>query len=182
MKLEINSCSRPSILTSFRTTFTLELFKVLCCCCLKGFPFIAHSVMFGQLRKQQRRKGERPYFPAGQKDSEFKRPRFWATHINRKWAFFSVLPSALILIQTICPKNCSKSRLKSAKSQLPVDLRGSKTALLKLPNLNILSIIVSNLTHAYTFSYANMKATKNLQYYICLCSILCTSTISGLFS
>ena len=132
--------------------------------------------------KKQRRKGERPYFPAGQKDSEFKRPRFLATHINRKWVFFSVLPSVLILIETICPKNCSKSRLKSAKSQLPVDVRGSKTALLKLPNLNILSIIVSNLTHVYTFSYANMKTTKNLQYYICLCSILCRSTTSGRFS
>ena len=68
----------------------------------------------------------------------------------------------LILIETICPKNCSKSRHKSAKSQLPVDVRGSKTALLKLPNLNILSIIVSNLTHVYTFSYANMKATRKL--------------------
>ena len=34
-----------------------------------------------------------------------------------------VLPSVLILIETIFPKNCSNSRLKSAKSQLPVDVR-----------------------------------------------------------
>ena len=33
-----------------------------------------------------------------------------------------VLPSVLILIEIIFPKNCSKSRLKSAKSQLPVDV------------------------------------------------------------
>ena len=34
-----------------------------------------------------------------------------------------VLPSVLILIEIIFSKNCSKSRLKSAKSQLPVDVR-----------------------------------------------------------
>ena len=44
-----------------------------------------------------------------------------------------VLPSVLILIETICPKICSKSRLKSAKRPLPVDVRRSKTSLLKLP-------------------------------------------------
>ena len=44
-----------------------------------------------------------------------------------------VLPSVLILIETICPKICSKSRLKSAKSPFPVDVRRSKTSLLKPP-------------------------------------------------
>ena len=44
-----------------------------------------------------------------------------------------VLLSVLILIETICPKICSKSRLKSAKSPLQVDVRRSKTSLLKLP-------------------------------------------------
>ena len=39
----------------------------------------------------------------------------------------------LTVIETICPKMCSKSRLKSAKSLLPADVRGSKTSLLKLP-------------------------------------------------
>ena len=34
-----------------------------------------------------------------------------------------VLPSVLILIEMICAKTCSKSRLQSAKSQLPVDVR-----------------------------------------------------------
>ena len=47
-----------------------------------------------------------------------------------------VLPSVLILIETICPKICSKSRLKSAKSQFPVDVRRSKTSLLKLPKIS----------------------------------------------
>ena len=45
-----------------------------------------------------------------------------------------VSPSVLILTETICPKICSKSRLKSAKSPFPVDVRRSKTSLLKLPN------------------------------------------------
>ena len=46
-----------------------------------------------------------------------------------------LLPSVLILIETICPKIYSKSRLKSAKRPLPVDVRRSKTSLLKLPNV-----------------------------------------------
>ena len=39
---------------------------------------------------------------------------------------FVLSTSVLILIETICPKICSKSRLKSAKSQLSVDVRRSK--------------------------------------------------------
>ena len=46
-----------------------------------------------------------------------------------------ILPSVLILIETICPKICSKSRRKSAKRLFPVDVRRSKTSLLKLPNV-----------------------------------------------
>ena len=73
---------------------------------------------------------------------ELKQRRFWATHVNRKWAFCSFnkpwryriyIASVLILIETICPKICSKSRLKSAKRPFPVDVRRSKTSLLKLP-------------------------------------------------
>ena len=45
-----------------------------------------------------------------------------------------LLSSVLILIETICPKIWSKSRLKRAKSPLPVDVRRSKTSLLKLTN------------------------------------------------
>ena len=44
-----------------------------------------------------------------------------------------ILPSVLILTETICPKICSKSRLKSAKRPFPVDVHRSKTSLLKLP-------------------------------------------------
>ena len=44
-----------------------------------------------------------------------------------------VLLSVFTLIETICPRNCSKSRLRSAKSPLPVDVRRSTTSLLKLP-------------------------------------------------
>ena len=46
------------------------------------------------------------------------------------------LLSVFTLKETICPKICSKSRLKSAKSLLPVDVRRSKTSLLKaLPKM-----------------------------------------------
>ena len=45
-----------------------------------------------------------------------------------------VLLSVFTLIETICPNVCSKSQLKCAKSPLPVDVRRSKTSLLKLPN------------------------------------------------
>ena len=54
-----------------------------------------------------------------------------------------VLPSVLILIETICPKICSKLRLKSAKSQFPVDVRRSKTSLLKLPILVLVLVVFS---------------------------------------
>ena len=39
------------------------------------------------------------------------------------------------LTETICPEICSKSWLKSAKSQLPDDVRRSKTLLLKVSQL-----------------------------------------------
>ena len=182
MKLEITFLLTSFHLYFFRDNIYTWVVQSLMLFLFKSIPIYCSFSNVWTIKKQQRRKGERPYFPAGQKDSEFKQPRFLATHINRKWVFFSVLPGVLILIETLCPKSCSKSRHKSAKSQLPVDVRGSKTALLKLPNLNILSIIVSNLTHVYTFSHANMKTTKNLQYYICLCRILCRSATSGRFS
>ena len=51
-----------------------------------------------------------------------------------------LLPSVLILIETICPKIYSKSRLKSAKRPLPVDVRRSKTSLLKLPILQWIAL------------------------------------------
>ena len=45
-----------------------------------------------------------------------------------------VLISVFTLKETFCPRICSKSRLNSAKSPLPVDVRRSKTSLLKLHN------------------------------------------------
>ena len=44
-----------------------------------------------------------------------------------------VLPRVLILIETICSKICSKSRLKNPESPLSVNVRRSKASLLKLP-------------------------------------------------
>ena len=78
---------------------------------------------------------------------EFKEIHFWGTNVNQKWVFFSFnMPWGhhicnakffLTLIETICPKMFSKLRLKSAKSPLSVDLRRSKTSLLKLPILKL---------------------------------------------
>ena len=46
-----------------------------------------------------------------------------------------VLLSVFTLTETICPRICSKSRPRSAKKSLPVDVRRSKSSLLKLPQL-----------------------------------------------
>ena len=46
-----------------------------------------------------------------------------------------VLLSVFTLKEKICLKSCSKSRLKSAVSQLPVYMGRSKTSLLKLHNV-----------------------------------------------
>ena len=48
---------------------------------------------------------------------------------------FVLLRWDFTLKETICPKICSKSRSKSAKTPLPVDMHGSKTSLFKLPNI-----------------------------------------------
>ena len=62
---------------------------------------------------------------------EFKQQRFWATHVNRKWAFFSFhlswhyqfyIAKFLYSKREVLPKRCS--------SPLPVDVRRSKTSLL----------------------------------------------------
>ena len=74
-----------------------------------------------------------------------KQRRFWATHVNRKWAFFSFnMPQRyhicivrfLYSYRDDLPKNLTKWQLKSAKSPLPADLHRSKTLLLKFPNIN----------------------------------------------
>ena len=76
---------------------------------------------------------------------EFKHRCFWATHVNRKWAFSSfntvclgatkfVLLSVFTLIESTCPRICSKSRPKSLKKvnfRLTC-VRRSKTSRLKL--------------------------------------------------
>ena len=44
-----------------------------------------------------------------------------------------VLLSVFTVIETFCPKICLKSRLKTAKSPLAVDVRHEKATLNKLP-------------------------------------------------
>ena len=64
-------------------------------------------------------------------NGEFKQQRFLATHVNRKWAFFSFhsswryqicIAKFLYSKREVLPKRCS--------SPLPVDVRRSKTSLL----------------------------------------------------
>ena len=88
---------------------------------------------------------------------QLKQQRFWATHVNRKWAFFLfkclnatifVWLSGFTLTETICPKVCSKSRPKSAKSPLPVDVR--ITAL--VPQLSFREETSSGVANSSVFS------------------------------
>ena len=80
---------------------------------------------------------------------EIKQRRFWTTHVNRKWAFSSFnkpwryriyIAKCLNSYRDDLPKNLFKSRLKSAKRPFPVDVRRSKTSLLKLPISNLSSV------------------------------------------
>ena len=90
---------------------------------------------------------------------ELKYQRFWATHVNRKWAFFSFnmlwhhqicLAKSLYYYRDGLPKVCSKSQLKSAKSLLPVDMRRSKTSLLKLANaFSVLHYVINVALHSH---------------------------------
>ena len=67
MKLEITSCSRRSFLTSFRTTFTLELFKVLCCCCLNSIPIYCSFSNVWTKNNNNEEKAKHPIFPPEKK-------------------------------------------------------------------------------------------------------------------
>ena len=98
----------------------------------------------------------------------FKQRRFWTTLVNQKQAFFFliylgttkfVLLSVFTLKETICPQICSKSRLKSAKSPLPVDVCRSKTSLLKvlqkiMTENGIYSPLMKVISHSILFVYS----------------------------
>ena len=61
-----------------------------------------------------------------------------------------VLLRVSTIIETVCPKVCSKSQLKSAKSLLPVDMRRSKTSLLKLANaFSVLHYVINVALHSH---------------------------------
>ena len=104
-------------------------------------------------------RGRRPRGQFGRVISEFQKPRFqnearkrllgslssnvFERHTSTGSERFSlliyldatklVLLSVFTLKERFCPRVCSKSRPKSAKSPHPVDVRRSKTSLLKLP-------------------------------------------------
>ena len=71
--------------------------------------------------------------------SELNQRSFRATHVYRKLVFFPLklcidvvkfaLLSVSALKEIICPENLVKPLPKSTKSQLPVDVRRSKTSL-----------------------------------------------------
>ena len=69
--------------------------------------------------------------------TELKQTRFWASHVNRKCGLF---PSTMPLRDLICisvfthkKKICLRIIGKNTTRWLPVDVRRSKTSLLKLP-------------------------------------------------
>ena len=72
-----------------------------------------------------------------------------------------ILPSVLILRETICPKICSKSRLKSAKRPFPVDVRRSKTSLLKLPIKARFKRQISQMTNLMTMHVHEMLCSHS---------------------
>ena len=83
---------------------------------------------------------------------ELKQRRFWAAGVNRKFMFlllarFHARPmsyKALILAFTTWILNeKGEIRIKEEKSRLPVEVRGSKTSVLKLPKC--LSVVAINL-------------------------------------
>ena len=63
---------------------------------------------------------------------ELKRRRFWATHVDRNWGLLPFL-SFFSPIKTIYLRVSTKPQPNAAKSPVPVDVRRSKTPLLKLP-------------------------------------------------
>ena len=84
---------------------------------------------------------------------EFKLRRFWVTHVNRTWTFallsrdfkqmFAEIVS--IRVKTLNNTNLVASRqFKIENGSLPVDVRRSKTSLLKLPIIITLSSIVAH--------------------------------------
>ena len=102
--------------------------------CIHGNNPRAVSVWEKRLHTKKSFPVGKRYLPMGKRASittttvtvfrEFKQRRFWATHVNRKWIFFLlicldatkfILLSVFTLIETMCPKMCSKSRLKSTK-------------------------------------------------------------------
>ena len=121
--------------------------------------------------------------------------RFGATHVNRK-CFFFFLDSGFahflgqlvsIIVKTLRNTNLGASRcFKMKKTSLPVDVRRSKTLLLKLPNLRAeggkgktgldshffffpwsLALRYLSLACHSRFALASGPKTKRLKRYIC---------------
>ena len=96
--------------------------------------------MLGLWRAPQR--GARMQNLAGA-NRELKQRRFWVTHVNGKWAFFSfnkpwrnhicIANKCLNSYRDDLPKKFFKITAKNAKSPVPVDIRSSKTSLFKHP-------------------------------------------------
>ena len=84
----------------------------------------------------------------------FKQQRFSWTHVKRKWDFFPLFSCldttkfvwlSVRTLETICPKVCSKSRLKCAESPLPIDVRRWHTDYVLL----IFFYVLSNLVRSF---------------------------------
>ena len=96
---------------------------------------------------------------------ELKQRRFWATHVNRKWAFSLficldakkfVLLSFFALVKTIYRNVWTKPLLNDAKRPLPVDVHRSKTLLLNLPIIDNYKELVMPNTVAQNVGQSNV--------------------------
>ena len=75
-------------------------------------------------------------------NKELKKRRFWATYINRKWAFWILgqrfLVIISIIVNTLSNTSLVASRhMKMEMTSLPVDVRRSPTLVLKLPDSSL---------------------------------------------
>ena len=99
------------------------------------------------------------------KRRELKQRRFWATHVKRKWGLLTIyrpwrwqicIAKFLFTYKDDLPESSTKPLSNDGKSPLPVDVRRSKTLLLKLP---MAPLIHSSLKYSYPAHL--LKLTKS---------------------
>ena len=111
---------------------------------------------------------------------ELKQQRSWAKHVNRKWAFFSLICldatkfvwlTVFTLIEMISPNVCSKSELKCAKSHFQLTCMAQKRRCL---NSVMIHICIKLFTPAFSaltrarLTKANVCTVTLWRYRFCI--------------